>query len=596
MAKNTSNATAGARAGGSARVDSTSSPLVIGVTSHRNLLAAETVQIRASVAELLAMLRREFPGLPLTVLSALAEGGDQLVAEEALAAGARLVAVLPMQRAEYARDFPALAQRERFEALCSAAEMIELPTIEGNSLEPDMDALAGNERDRHYAQAGVYVSSHCHILLAIWDGKDSDRLGGTAQIVKYHLAGIKPSSVERRRLHGAYSPLGNDIERLAFHIVCSRDESDGAPASPLKPLETFWRAGERSLGGNGPIPAEFRTMFAHIEEFDADWIKYAVPIDGAIAARAARERGGARTQATGAIGRLFGAADWLAIHFQRRVLFAMRTIYTVAAFMGIAFMCYADLPAQDYMIFVFLALFAIGVSLSVLARRRGWHRKYLDYRALAEGLRVQGYWRRAGLSVTHDSEFAHDNFLQKQDVELGWIRNVMRAAGLEAELEGRAADPDALKAVIAEWVGESGKSGQLSYYERRAAQRTRLHRITESLGSVSLWLGMAISVFLAVFVLRLSQDAKTLLVAVMASVSIVAAVREAYAYRKADKELIKQYRFMCRIFAGARSALDRTQNPDEQREILRALGEAALAEHAEWTLMHRERPLEHARF
>jgi hypothetical protein len=119
--------------------------------------------------------------------------------------------------------------------------------------------------------------------------------------------------------------------------------------------------------------------------------------------------------------------------------------------------------------------------------------------------------------------------------------------------------------------------------------------MTEMLGSVSLWLGIAISIFLAAFVLHLSQDTKTLLVSIMASVSIVAAVREAYAYRKADKELIKQYRFMCRIFANARSALDRAKSPIEQREILRALGEAALAEHAEWTLMHRERPLEHAR-
>jgi hypothetical protein len=31
---------------------------------------------------------------------------------------------------------------------------------------------------------------------------------------------------------------------------------------------------------------------------------------------------------------------------------------------------------------------------------------------------------------------------------------------------------------------------------------------------------------------------------------------------------------------------------DEQREILRALGEAALAEHVEWAVMHRQRPLE----
>jgi hypothetical protein len=65
-----------------------------------------------------------------------------------------------------------------------------------------------------------------------------------------------------------------------------------------------------------------------------------------------------------------------------------------------------------------------------VARRRGWHRKYLDYRALAEGLRIQSYWRRAGISLTRDHAFAHDDFLQKQNVELGWIRNVMRASGL----------------------------------------------------------------------------------------------------------------------------------------------------------------------
>jgi len=341
------------------------------------------------------------------------------------------------------------------------------------------------------------------------------------------------------------------------------------------------------------MPDTFRAAFAHMTEFNADWDKYRDEIDAKTALRLAHTAGTATPPNT--IHTLFQAADWLAIHFQRRVYFAMRAIYTVAALMGIAFMCYADLPAQDYMIFVFLALFAFGVGLSVLARRRGWHRKYLDYRALAEGLRVQSYWRRAGLSVTADSEFAHDNFLQKQDVELGWIRNVMRSAGIDAELRPERSDARAVAQVIAEWVGESGKSGQLNYYERRVVQRTRLHRITESLGAISLWLGIGISVFLALFFLRLSQDAKTALVAIMATVSILAAVREAYAYRKADKELIKQYRFMCRIFSGARAALDQTRDPVRQREILRALGEAALAEHAEWTLMHRERPLEHAR-
>ncbi|MGH8213817.1 MAG: hypothetical protein ACREPP_11380, partial [Rhodanobacteraceae bacterium] len=69
----------------------------------------------------------------------------------------------------------------------------------------------------------------------------------------------------------------------------------------------------------------------------------------------------------------------------------------------------------------------------------------------------------------------------------------------------------------------------------------------------------------------------------------------AYAYRKADKELIKQYRFMQRIFTDARTELDRAKEATEQRDILRALGEAALAEHAEWAVMHRQRPLEPGR-
>jgi len=77
--------------------------------------------------------------------------------------------------------------------------------------------------------------------------------------------------------------------------------------------------------------------------------------------------------------------------------------------------------------------------------------------------------------------------------------------------------------------------------------------------------------------------------------SVAAAVHEAYAYRKADKELIKQYRFMQRIFSAAQRRLTICKAVGEQRQILRTLGEAALAEHAEWTLMHRERPLEHSR-
>ena len=138
--------------------------------------------------------------------------------------------------------------------------------------------------------------------------------------------------------------------------------------------------------------------------------KYAPRIDSSPSTSA---RPGAPTAAS-AIEWLFAAADWLAIHFQLRVLFSMRTLYTLAALMGIAFTAYDNLPAQDDMIFVFLVLFGIGAVIVFIAKRRSWHRKYLDYRALAEGLRVQSYWRRAGLAITGESEFAQDNFCRSR--------------------------------------------------------------------------------------------------------------------------------------------------------------------------------------
>lgn len=75
---------------------------------------------------------------------------------------------------------------------------------------------------------------------------------------------------------------------------------------------------------------------------------------------------------------------------------------------------------------------------------------------------------------------------------------------------------------------------------------------------------------------------------------LLAGIREAYSYKKADKELIKQFRFMSRLFDSCRTRLQHAQADAETRQILLALGRACLEEHAEWILLHRERPLEHA--
>jgi hypothetical protein len=154
---------------------------------------------------------------------------------------------------------------------------------------------------------------------------------------------------------------------------------------------------------------------------------------------------------------------------------------------------------------------------------------------------------------------------------------------------------DGLAAVIREWIGGAGSPGQLDYYLATADKRARQHRRNELLASVCLWAGITLSLLLVILARWLDGQVQGGMVSAMGVLSLAAAVHEAYAYKKADKELIKQYRFMARIFTAARRRLGQSRSEDEQRQILRTLGEAALAEHAEWTLMHRERPLEHSK-
>jgi hypothetical protein len=505
------------------------------------------------------------------VLSPLAEGGDLLFAEVGLQLGAHLIVPLPLPLDLYAQDFSPGAYTQ-FKRLLAQAEVIPMTLPEG-----DLERLRdpGPLRDRQYLLAGLYVANHCHLLVALWDGCENGGLGGTAQIVRYYLGGPLPGA--RRASDNLRQMLAGDDDSLVLHVPVRRqsDQKASMPAATAR-----WLTNSGRISTSSEIPRDYRRIFERMQTFERDRLRHAarVPMDCPLDP-AERSR---------------HVIDAMAVHYQRLMLMAMRAIHGLAFLMGLAFLLYSDLGAPDWMLWVFLLFFVIGLVIAVVAHHQDWHRKYIDYRALAEGLRVQSFWRRAGLSMTGDPEFAHDNFMQKQDVELGWIRNVMRQVGL-IPLPPIGDPAQAVDRVIEAWVGRPDQSGQLAYYGRKSILCERHHIRTQALGKACLWTGIGISLLLALFHGVLAVSVSNVLVTLMGALSLVAAVREAYAYRKADKELVKQYRFMYRIYSNARNALDAAVSTQERREILRALGEAALAEHAEWALMHRDRPIEHGR-
>jgi hypothetical protein len=565
-------------------------PLVIGVTGHRDLVPGEVPQLRRRVREFLAALRARHPDQPLVVMSPLAEGADRLVAAEARALDIPLIVPLPFAIEHYQQDFSSPESLAEFRALCAQAEVIELPLLPGDS--PETIRTHGPRRDAHYARLGVYLCAHCHILLAIWDGKPSDKLGGTAQVVHFHHWDEMPGLVERSE--SRLLTLAEDESDLVYHLVCSRDQPDGAPAEGLAPLEAWWYTTDEVEPRSREMPAAYEGVFRRAAEFNRDVLRNRARIRQEGWPLLPPEAPPAVARVGAPVDALFVAADWLAVHYQRRVVYALRALYVLAALMGLAFVTYGNLQGTDFMVYVFLALFAAGLLIYRIAEREGWHRKYLDYRALAEGMRVQFYWIAAGITAARATKFAHDNFLQQQDVELGWIRNVMRYSGRLGDVA--APTPAGLDFTVQQWVGEPHPgSGQLAYYERKAAERTSLRRRTVAISAFCLWAGIAVAVVLALLGGAVPRGTRDLLILLMGILPLIAAVREAYAQKRAEKELIKQYQFMARIFRNARRRLQEAGTDLVRRQVLKALGDAALEEHAQWVLMHRERPLEHGR-
>jgi hypothetical protein len=564
-----------------------SAPLVVGVTGHRDLLPAEVAGIRGRVREFLTHLHGEYPDRDLVVLTPLAEGADRLVAEESLALGLPVTVALPMSRTLYAEDFTTAESRRQFDRLCAAAtDLFELPLTAGNT--PGFVDGHGPNRARQYAQLGVFLSAHCHILLALWDGRESNEIGGTAQVVRFHQDDVMPGFAPRSA--ASRLTLADDESDLVYHIVCSRDRPGHTPAPGLEPLECAWYTRDDTEPRTRELPARYRQIFDRTAEFNADVQRHVEAIAREGYPLLPREPVAGLPSGLRDIDELYTASDWLAVHFQKRTLWTLRAVHGLILLIGVVYVTYTDLSADRPLLFALVALMVAAVLIGVVASRGAWHRKYLDYRALAEGLRVQFYWAAAGVTSGNVTKFAHDNFLQMQDPDLGWIRNVMRVAGTECDVAPNP-DPAGVEFAIRAWIG-GAEDGQLSYFRRKTAERIAKRRATEALSSIGLVVSLAALLLLVLVDSAALEWLREPIVYGVGCLLLAIGIRQSYAKATAESEIIKQYEFMLRTFGNARRRIDEAEGVGERRRVLKILGEAALEEHAEWILMHRQRSID----
>jgi hypothetical protein len=432
-------------------------------------------------------------------------------------------------------------------------------------------------RQQNYVDVGNFIAYYAHVLVAFWDGLPARGPGGTANVVDLRRRGL-PNMIGDALV--AYMP---DVGPV-FQIVTPR-AGQPPPADCFAEKTIF---PERPGRGSGHKPwtqsagaDEFADAVAHIERLDRD-LSEAPP-----------------SSKQNRLAALADRTDATANRLQAHTLRSLRSVYVAAALAGAAQLV---LPADGSFgipswagITARIAFLALAFVVFAFAKRGDFENRYQDYRAIAEALRVQYAWSCAGLRA----RLVEGSYLQMQQSELEWIRSALRTAylitgGGSAYPNASPSNPECMK-----WI-----EGQVDYYEavskREAAHKERAQKAMH----VAAIGGVVLSAAAALLAWALSHHwfgspvdqgapmlrALTYWAAMPVALgSMLALLIRFYVQQRAFGENARRYQLMFTVFDAARRRL--REGIDDPRRVLEQLGHEALSEHAEWLILHRDRPL-----
>ncbi|HVR46141.1 MAG TPA: hypothetical protein VMT95_05845 [Candidatus Binatia bacterium] len=525
-------------------------PLLLGVVGHRRLPDPPD-ELRHAVRGLLDGFRSRYPSTPITLLSALAEGADRLVAREALDAGFDLVVPLPMEPEEYEKDFVTPESLAEFRALHRRA----IASFVVPAADPEILA----DRRTLYANCGAYIARRSFELIALWDGEDSTKVGGTAEIVRFRLDGIPTPYVPEER---AYDP---SVCGPVLHIVTPRAPG-GANAGPYDVRVLYPRSALID-----PASAFERAKY-DLDTFNCD---------------ATRGPFASRVRGLTLRRRVEGLANGYQLRTTRS-LFAISALVFMAV---VAFNAYTIFPSHPFALLAAYVLFTAAAFVPYLISRRGdWQLRYQDYRALEQTLRTWEYWRLAGIERSVAARFA-----ETERTKIDWVAVALKAVtepfDPEAPSAHRASAQD-LKTVQEGWILD-----QQRYFTQVAGRRERLRERGAS-RVVTVCVALSIAFTLASSWRYFGTIANPVLLGATL-LAVTAALVHNFADKRGWSEHARHYELMAALFGYAanriaplleKPALE-PADAAQARAILISLGDEAIREDVAWLNLHRSRPV-----
>jgi hypothetical protein len=433
-------------------LDNQFEPLVlyVGAAGHRNIAPKSITALEKEVERLLLEIRSQYPRFSIAVLSPLADGADRICARAALKTGCRLIAALPMEAGEYKNDFDEASTLE-FEELCEkAGRVFTVPEVESK---PEHKPPRGY----YYRQAGRYVAARAHILIALWDGKETlyPEGGGTFETIQF------------ARERGC-----------AVRILSAPRTGDTfAKAAPDARSDERFSVLNEFCADIAKNEAKLTQMAAVNKDFfiDAETEQALLP-------------GARRVMNT------FLLADALSLRYRRLKLLSLRLLSLLGLMLVLSFLLYDEMES-DLMLAAYAAFIAAAVTVYIISSQKGFHHKYVTYRVMAEAMRVRFYWKLCGIE-----DCVYDSYTFTQKAELGFIKGLMLSLSEDLESFG-----NALPAKVRElWI-----LGQHSYHTLSQASKMKKETFNSNTAKIMIVLSLVMFILMAVMELFFKRSLQT---------------------------------------------------------------------------------------
>ncbi len=553
-------------------------PIVIGVTGHRDLRREDEECLKGVVRQIFSDLQSIYPHSGFILLSPLAEGADRLVAGIAMERGCRLIVPLPMPRDEFAKDFESDASREEFAHLLSQA--FRVFTLHPAKTGTYHEENSHDRREHLYNLATAYITTHCQILIALTDGKKGSH---AEKAVSWQL---EETPREYRRSLNLHDPTRVG---LVYHVLTPRRKNTELPV-----------ASEYAVRSPKNGPADFflgvlKEIDSCNRDIDEQLIKGHEQLQQSGAYLFPESKTDQIDDAGRSLRDWFARMDILAILLQKQAVRSFNYLF-VMVFAGITcFEAYAHLwPGYPLYLLAFALLLLLANYLYYNAQKERLESRYLDYRTIAEGLRIQFFWQLTGIGQCVSDQYPH-----LQGSEMDWIRTAIRSIGLSVSsgnchAHGSMEAPSAeiLASIKEHWVAD-----QRSYFAKAQMQNHRSHRTGHRLADIFFIATPLLALTLFIYHTAANPPVSHIHISIfiVALTLVLAALFEGYTDRRAFTAHARRYEWMEYLHGKSLERLDDELNKGNlgpSRGIIWRLGKEALQESANWHILHRERPME----